>query len=207
MPTLLITIYVGFDLPIRFLKVSGANLPYKEEIFLGLGLIILIINIRRTIRRWMGIRIVNRKERFKWNTAMSAERKSRVRTYLILEVIVFGSVATGLYVITPEAWMPAVGFMFAVIDNIIFAIYGGSNDRYRMGLSSKAIIAADRDVNVVYFNGLRKVTIHQDSIYFDYIKGLQLDFPVNCIPAEQMDEFFSELEQLINKDKVFVSRG
>jgi hypothetical protein len=80
------------------------------------------------------------------------------------------------------------------------------NHWFRIGLSSKALIVADREVTLLYFNGLRKVTIHQSSIYFDYIKGLQLSFPLDCIPEDRMDEFFQELEGSINKDKVFFSK-
>lgn len=207
LPTLLIAIFVGFDLPVTFLRVSGKDLPYREEIFLGIGLLILMINMRRSIRRWMGLRIVNKQEKFKWNVAVSPSRKKRVLTYLILEIAVFTFIGIGFYVVTPLAWMPAIGFLYAAVDNLIFSIVGGTGDRYRIGLSSKALIAADRDVNVLYFTGLRKVTIHQQSIYFDYIKGLQLSFPIECIPETKLDEFLSELEGLIDRDKVFFSRS
>lgn len=207
LPTLLIAVFVGFDLPITFLRVSGKDLPLREEIFLGIGLLVLIINMRRSIRRWMGLRIVKKQERFKWNVPMSPSRRKRVLTYLILEIVVFTCISIGLYAITPLAWMPALGFLFAAVDNTIFAIVGGTNERYRVGLSSKAIIAADRDVNVLYFTGLRKVTIHQQSIYFDYIKGLQLSFPIECIPETRLDEFLVELEGMIDRDKVFFSRS
>ena len=46
-PTMLITIIVGFDLPLTFLKTSGSEMPYREEIFLGFGLVIFMINLRR----------------------------------------------------------------------------------------------------------------------------------------------------------------
>lgn len=204
--TLTVAIFVGFDLPIQFLRVSGANLPYRQEIFLGLGVIILIINLRRTIRRWMGMRIVQKTSRFKWNVAVSAPRRARIATYLTLEATVMLAASIGLYVITPEAWMPSIAFFFGVLDNIVFAIVGGSNGRYRVGLSSKALIVADREVILLYFTGLQRVTVHQQSIYFDYIKGLQLSFPTNCIPEDQIDTFFTELEGLIDRDKVFFIR-
>lgn len=204
--TMTVAIFVGFDLPIQFLRLSGANLPYQQEIFLGLGLIILIINLRRTIRRWMGMRIVKNVSKFKWNVAVSKQRKSRIATYLMLEATVMLAAAIGLYLITPEAWLPSVAFLFGVVDNIIFMIVGGSGDRYRVGLSTKALIVADREVILLYFTGLQRVTVHQQSIYFDYIKGLQLSFPTNCIPEDQMDEFFGQLESCVNRDKVFFIR-
>ena len=70
-PTMALAIFVGFDLPIEMIKMSGNNLPYKDYIFLGLGLLILIVILRRSIRRWMGMRIVNQVKKFKWNAEVS----------------------------------------------------------------------------------------------------------------------------------------
>ena len=81
-PTLLLTIFIGFDLPIRILKTSGANLPYREEALLALGLIFFIVILRRTIRRYMGLRIVSKTEKFKWSKLVSKDRKKRVFTLI-----------------------------------------------------------------------------------------------------------------------------
>jgi hypothetical protein len=62
---MILTIFVGFDLPIESLRTSGQQFPYRFEIFLALGLLFLIINIRRSIRRWMGMRLVNQVVKFK----------------------------------------------------------------------------------------------------------------------------------------------
>ena len=208
-PTMLITILIGFDISIDMFKIrtTGAALPYRFEILLGLGLFILIVNVRRSIRRGMGMRLVNQIEKFKWNKPMSLERIKRVRTYNFLEGFVMLFIAVTLYVVSPEAWMPAIGFAFCTIDNLIFTIVGVRGNRFRAGITSKAVITADRDVNLVYFSGLRKVTIHQQSMFFDYIKDLQLSFPVDCLKEEQRDEFFSVLEGQLDKDKVFITKN
>ena len=225
-PTMLFTIVVAFDIPIGFLKkyyvdvtiqqdgtmvsdvyaTTVRQLPYQYEIFLGLGLIVFIINLRRTIRRWMGMRIVNRTNKFKWNTPVNDTRKKRVITYLILEGLVMAFVGTALYVLTPQAWFLGIAYGYVAIDNLIFGIVGAQGNRFRIGLSSKALIVADREVTVLYFKGLRKVSIHQQSIYFDYIKGLQLSFPSDCIQDENRGEFFKLLEDQLDPDRVFFSK-
>ncbi len=204
-PTMLVTIIVGFDLPLTFLKTTGAEMPYREEVFLGFGLVILMINLRRSIRRWVGISMVSKVAKFKWNQPVSATRRKRVFTYLILEILVMAFVAVALYVVSPQAWMPAIGFLFGAFDNVIFSIVGISKNSYRVGLSSKALVIADREVIVLYFNGLRKVSQQQQSIYFDYIKGLQMDFPTDCIQEEHRAEFFKLLEAQMDPERVYFS--
>ena len=205
-PTMLLSIYVGLDLPLAFLKVSGRNLPYKDEIFLGIGLFVLMINLRRSVRRWVGMKIVNKKGKFKWNVPVSRERKKRVSTYLILEATVMLFAGIALFVVCNDAWMPAIGFAYVALDNIIFSIVGIKRNAFRLGLSKKALVVSDRDVILMYFSGLQKVSVQQDSIFFDYAKGLQLSFPSDCIPENRKDEFFDELESLLNRDKVYFSR-
>jgi hypothetical protein len=205
-PTMLFTIAVGFDMPIEFLRTSGQQLPYRFEIFLALGLFIFIILLRRTVRRWMGMRLVNQLEKFKWNQRMSQDRIKRVIVYTIMEAIVLFFVGSTLYRITNEAIFPALAFCFATVDNFIFLAYGVSLKKFRIGVTSKAIIAADREVSLVYFYGLRKISIHQQSLFFDYIKGLQLSFPVDCVPVAEKDAFFEAVEAQVDTNKVFITK-
>lgn len=205
-PTMAVTIFVGFDLPIDFLRTSGANLPYRFEMFLLLGTLIFLVILRRSIKRWMGAQIVKKINRFKWNIPVGQERVKRVMTYLTLEALVMLCIAIGLYSITHEAWPPAVAFALGAIDGLLFGLVGRAKNWFRIGLSSKAVIVADREVSLLYFNGLRKISIHQQSVYFDYIKGLQLSFPIDCIPAGKEEEFYAQLENCINRDKVFFER-
>jgi len=202
-PTMALTVFVGFDLPVEFLKVSGRNLPYRFEAFLLLGLVLLLINLRRTIRRWMGMYIVNKQEKFRWNTEVSRTRRQRVIAYNLLEALVCGAIGIGLYTVTDEAWFPAIGLLFCTADNIVFTFFGIVGHRYRAGVTSKAVILADRDVQVLYFSGLRKISIHQQTIYFDYIKGLQMNIPLDSIPTHDRSVFFEVIEGLVDKDKVF----
>lgn len=203
LPVLLLTIFVGFDLTISFLNTSGARLPYKEYIFLGIGVFILIVNLRRTIRRWMGVSIVSKTTKFLWSTDISKERKQRVVTYTLLEGFVFLAAGLGLYFISEDAWAPALAYSFCFVDNVIFLIL--TRNKHRVALSSKALIVADREVKLLYFTGLRKISIMQQSVYFDYIEGLQLDFPTDCIGEEKQQEFFDAIEKVIDTDRVFIS--
>ena len=205
-PTMLFTIAVGFDMPLEFIKTSGLQLPYRFEIFLGLGLLFFIINLRRTVRRWMGLRLVNQLKKFKWNKQMPQDRIKRVIVYTLMEAIVLFFVGTVLYSVSNEALFVSLAFWFATFDNIIFLIFGTTQKKFRIGVTSKAIISADRDVSLVYLLGLRKISIHQQSLYFEYIKGLQLSFPMDCVPKEAVDEFFNCVEEQLDQNKVFITK-
>jgi len=204
-PTMVIAIFVGYDLPIEFLKTSGATLPFKFELFLTLGIIYYIIIVRRSVRRWMGVKMVGQTEKFKWNVSMGKERKKQVYLYQWLEALLMGCAGVSLYNICPDALIPASAFWYGTVDNMLFLLLGKVKNIYRIGLTSKAVVVADRDVKVLYLSGLRKVTIHQQTVFFDYIKDLQLTFPLTCIPKEDQRNFKDSLEALLDRDKVFFS--
>lgn len=204
-PTMVIAIFVGYDLPIEFLKTSGAQLPYRFEIFLVLGIIFSIIIVRRSVRRWMGVKMVSQTEKFKWNEAMGEGRKKQVYLYQSLEALLMTFAGLSLYAICPEAWIPTAALLFGSFDNLLFLFMGKGKNIYRIGLTSKAIVVADRDVKVLYFSGLRKVTIHQQTVFFDYIKDLQMTFPLNCIDIKDRTNFKNSLEAQLDRDKVFFS--
>ena len=204
-PTLVIAIFVGYDLPIEFLKTSGASLPFKFQIFLSLGIIYYIIIVRRSVRRWMGVAMVSKTEKFKWNVSMGEGRRKQVFLYQWLEALIMSSGGISLYYVCPDAIAPASALWVGSLDNLIFMILGQTKKLYRIGLTSKAVVVADREVKVLYLSGLRKVTIHQQTVFFDYIKDLQMTFSLTCIPKEDQVDFKNTLESLVDRDRVFFS--
>lgn len=201
---MLVAIYIGFDLPLTFLNTSGANYEYGEHILLGFGLLFSLINIRRSIKRWMGLIIVSKAQKFKWSGKISETRKSRVITYTVLEAVVMACVAYGLYQLTPFSWLASAGLLYGTLDNVIFLFIGLK--KFSVGLTSKAVIVADREVVVLYFKGLRKVSVQQQTVYFDYIKGIQLRFPYDCIKEDERKGFMESLENQLDLNTVFVSK-
>lgn len=207
-PTMLLAIFVGFDNPVPFLNTSGENLAYRHELFIVLGIFLLLINIRRSIRRWVAMRLVNQLPKYKWNTVVSKERVSRIYYYNFLEALVMFSAGFAVYSLTSIAWMPLIGLSFGAIDGIFFAIYGAKRDRFRVGLTPKALLAGDRDVVIIYFLGLRKISFQQKTLFFDFKEeGMQFRFPIDLIPEEKREEFFTELRNSVDQSKVYFSNN
>ena len=93
MPALAFTIIVGFDIPIDFLKGSGANLSYRHIVFYVLAGILALLIGRRSVHHWVGVGMTKNPNRFIWCSEIGKERKRQVRLYLIIEAIVAGCFA------------------------------------------------------------------------------------------------------------------
>jgi hypothetical protein len=202
-PTMAFAIFVGFDLPIEFLHTTAGQLPYRDGIFIGFALVSLLLILRRSASRWMGVGMTRKPERFVWCTDIGSERKKQVRMYLIIEAVIALCFAYAIYTITPESWVVAVVYGLLCLDQLVFLFV--AMPWFRIGVTQKAVVVADRELRVLYFSGLRRVESHQQTIYFEYIEDLQLFFPTNCIPEGKYDEFRGALESRVNRDRVFFS--
>ena len=147
--------------------------------------------------------IVNKTTRFSWNEVVSNDRKQRIIVYTLLEVLIMSSLASALYFIMGSNRIPGIILYAFSLESLIFLLVGLQN-KFRVGISSRAVIVADREVTVVYFSGLQKITIGNESIYFDYIKDLQLSFPTDCIDSQLLDSFKTGVREMIDKDKVLI---
>jgi hypothetical protein len=202
-PILALAIFIGFDIPFDSFGITGTEIPYRFEVFAGLGFVLFLIQLRRSTRRWMALSMVAKLNRFQWNQPVSGPRKKRVATYNLIEVTVMVVLSYGLYTITKESIVPAIVFLAFGLDSLVFTLVG--RNKYRVGLSSKAILVADREIILIYFVGLRKVAIQQQTVYFDYINNLQLTFPLDCIEEHNKHDFFEALHNVIDMDRVFFS--
>lgn len=204
-PTLAFTIFVAFDLPVDFLRTTGAQLPYRDVVFICLAVVSLLLLLRRSVHRWVGVGMTRKPERFIWCTNVGSERKKQVRLYLIIEAAVALCYALVTYKLTEEAWVVSLVYGLLFLDQLMFLFI--AMPWFRVGVTHKAVVIADREVKVLYFSGLRRVELHQQTIYFEYIEDLQLFFPQNCIPEGQYTDFRQALESRVNRDKVYFSDG
>jgi len=185
------------------MHISGRQIPYQQFIFLGFAVIYFAILAWRSVRRWMGMYIVNKKERFKWNKVISSKRFKRIVLYTLLEAGIMSALGYSIYKLTGIHHPPCIVLFVFSIENIFFLLVGSRN-KFRVGVSSKAVIASDREVTIGYFSGLRQVTLGTESIYFDYINELQLSFPTDCIDDVSVDSFRSSVKNMIDRDRVLV---
>lgn len=204
-PTLLYAIFVGFDLPLEMLKTTGAQLPYQLLSSGILGALLFIPTFWRSMKRWYGISLLRQESRFLWNQPISAVRKQRAITYNLLEGAVLLSLCLGVFAIYNQGWPIYLAYGIAFLDTVIYTLIGAKGKAWRVGITKKAVVLADREVKVVYFTGLRKIQQSQQTLYFNYIKDLQLDMPI--VAAQNQREFLENLLAQVNHDKVYVDQS
>ena len=119
-PTFGVAIFAGFDLPVEFLKSSGNNLPFLSQIFLAFAVLFFMINGRRAMKRWTGLRMVNQQSKFQWNHEIDKKRKSQVNMYLIMEGIVYLLIAFAFHYLTDKAIYVSIVFVVIGLDHILF---------------------------------------------------------------------------------------
>ena len=205
LPILALTVFVGRDLPMELLKTSGANLPYKTAIFAFLASVIFLLVFKRSLKRWVGMKMLLQTSRFEYNVEVSKSRKQRVILYTLLESAVMLMLSLAVFEVCKEAQFVSLAYGLGVIDAWMFCIIGYKLKGFRVGVTKKAMVHADRDVRAAYFLGLRKLSISQDTLYFDYIKDLKLHVPVNSV--DEPKELLHAILQQTDSEKVYVEES
>jgi len=202
LPTFLLTIFVGYDLPIESLRMQATEIPYLPYIFLGLAAVLFVLSLRRTLRRWSGLYLVNQRSKYVFNAEIKIERKKRVVVYTVLESVILAYLGYAYTAITPLAIAPSIVMYVFSVEGIIFLSYGLLAKKFRVGITSKAVLVADREVSVLYFSGLRQISISQQTVYFEYIGNLQMNFPVDCLDGQNKSDFFETLRGQVDENRV-----
>jgi len=190
--------FFGFTIP-------GEEFEYGNTIFLTVALLLGFLGGFKSYRKWMGLFIIKQEKKFIFTSPISKERKSRVGLYNYLEII-FLLLFTLFYLnfITTVTWL-AVAFMLITLEHIISTVVGLHLNNYGVGITNKAIVRADREVDAIYFKGLSRITQQQDQLLFEYSTGLVLEIPLSVIPKKRKAEFLKTLQVKAPKEKVFYS--
>jgi hypothetical protein len=201
-PVFALSIFISFDLPIELLKTSGKNLPFLHYYYVGFAILIFWVGAKRSFKRWIGVRMINQTSKFQWNEEIDVKRKKQVNMYLMIEGILHLLTAFALFALTSKSLILALVFLVLAIDHFVFLCIGNIKNAWRLGVTNKAIVVAERDFKILYYSGLRRVSVHQQTIFFDYIKDLQLAISVDDISVENRKDFKRVLEQKVDRSKV-----
>lgn len=190
--------FFGFTIP-------GEEFEYGEYIFISVALLLALLAGFKSYRKWMGIFIIKQTSKFLFTTPISEERKSRVGMYNYLEII-FLLLFSFFYLnfITTVTWL-AVVYVLITLEHIINTVVGFHLNNYGLGITNKAIVRADREIDAIYFKGLSRITQQQDQLLFEYSTGLVLEIPLSVIPQDRKADFFKLLQEKAPKEKVFYS--
>lgn len=180
-------------------------MQYEGIVFGVAATLIFLIGAFRSSRKWSGIRIVNKLDRFQFNTIISKERMKRAAVINLIEMFGFLLIAIVLLIFSIHAIYVALIFFIFILDSLWNTFRGVVQKKYRIGMTKKAIVAVDREVIPIYFKGLKQITLERDILYFEYVNDLVLDLHLSSVPPQKIDEFLQLLRKNVDDKKVFFS--
>lgn len=205
--TLPVALSVGLneDFTILGFTIEGEEFAYGEIVFAASAGLLLILGGLKAVRKWMGLRLIAQKDKFSFITPISDKRKKRVALYSGLEVVflIFWSIV--FYLMANAAWPLVVALLFLALEHTLNVFIGLKLNKYGIGITNKALLRVDREVDVLYFSGLQKISFQQQNIFFEYINDLALFIPLDAIPEDKKTEFDLILKEKINPERVYYS--
>lgn len=183
---------IVFDLSFSTATLKG--MPYTFEICLGFTVIIFLMGFLRMKRKWQGAKDMKHFKGFHFvrQVAKPALNSALIYAYaeavfIIIAIILFTIMAR----LEPNLMLPMVAVLaFILFEGIIFIariMRGGIS--FRLGINKKAVAFFNREMNLYYYTGLKRIELHQDMINFQYKDDLNLLLPVQVIKPEDRAAF------------------
>jgi hypothetical protein len=186
------------------------GLPYKFEIITTLTLIVLMLGLIRTHRRWQGTRDMKRYSNFIYVTGVDRSQLQQGILVTSLEVLFFIAVilfCTMYLELSPEFVLPMIGVLaFISLESLVFIVrlaIGGT--AFRAGFNEDVIAYFDREMHLFYYTGLQRVELNQkDLINFQYRDGLHITFATDAIPKAERKVFRDALVSMLETKNVYI---
>ncbi len=186
------------------------DIKFLREICLGLILVIGLFGWLRIQRRWTGIKDIKSFNKFVYKTPLSKKAKAMVVMFSAMELI-FLSFFVGLFVKelpfdVDQVLLPIiVVLVIIIVEIIIFTVYAfKSKNILIMGVNKNLIAFFDREIHIVYFDGLQRISVYQNRLHFKYKLDLNIFVEIDYIPQENLIDFKKSLESVLLKKEVFI---
>ncbi|MFT5818934.1 MAG: hypothetical protein ACI8ZM_000155 [Crocinitomix sp.] len=195
---IVLAIFTIFSMLIVFdLSFSSATLkgmPYTFEICLSFAVVIFLLGFLRIKRKWQGAADMKHFKGFHFVRQVSKPGLNHSLIYAYAEavfIIVAIFVFWIMWHLEPRLMLPMlIVMLFLLLEGIVFIarlMRGGP--AFRLGINSKAVAFFNREMNLFYYTGLRRIEIHQDMINFQYKDDLNLLLPLQIIKVEDRVAF------------------
>ena len=203
--TLPFALAVGLNEDFTFfgMNIPGEEFAYKDWFFILIAAVVFLLGATKASRKWSALAVVKQKSRFLFAANISAKRKNSIVLFGGLEWLFILLVGTFFLIITRETWVIALVLFIMLFEHILHLSYGLISNKFGVGMTSKAIVAADRSYVVIYFHGLKKVIKQQNNLLFDYGNNLVLELDLDRMEPEQQALFIIELKKIANPKRVF----
>lgn len=186
------------------------DIKYLKEICFGLIVVTGLFGLLRIQRRWTGIKDIKKFKKFVYKTPLSKKAKALIIMFSSMEII-FLSFFIGLFLkelhldinnyLTPMIMVLSI----IIAEIIIFTIYAfKSKNVLIMGVNTNLIAFFDREIHIVYFDGLQRISVYQNRLHFKYKLDLNIFVELDYIPQKNLLEFKQNLESVLQKKDVFI---
>ena len=185
------------------------GMPFKIEITAGLALLLLLLGSLRVKRRWLGMKDIKEYSKFTFVVPISKTAKN----HAIVATAIEGTFMFALFFLCfkmmrlePQFAIPMMAvtslLMLEVLLFILRIRRGGAG--FRIGVSPQVIALFNREIQLYYFTGLKRVELLEGRINLQYKDDLNLILPTDNIAKEDRKAFRDELIKVLEPKNVFI---
>ncbi|MGV6860955.1 MAG: hypothetical protein ACWA41_04235 [Putridiphycobacter sp.] len=186
------------------------QIKFLKEISIGIIVVVALLGFIRIKRRWVGVKDIKAFNKFEYVSPLSKKAKTMVVMFGVME-IVFLSFFVALFLKElpldiDHLLLPMMGILLLLILEIIaFTLYSFNAKNVNIiGINKNLITYFDREIHIVFFDGLQRISIYQNRLHFKYKLDLNIFVELDFVPKENLLTFKAELEKVLLAKGVFI---
>lgn len=178
------------------------KIPYAREIMMVVAGLVALLLLFKTIGKWRSLRIISKRSNdLLYCEAVSPELRFRIQLYEWLDVGLYAALGCFLSFTAYPGFYLGVVLLAAALEGIVFLL--SNTKRFRLAITSKAVILATNRPNVIRVARLRSVLNKSGDFGFEYRDGQVHKLETQWIQKSSRGEFISVLTRLVEEKGVF----
>ena len=176
------TLFVHNDL--SFGTLQFGRVKYQEEIYLGLGAVMVVLSVLSMQNRWMGVSIFGRKKskyNFIYDEPIGNSGFKWQLVFSMLELLFLG--LFGYYFIVTHRYADLLGIVLILwgVEQLLFLLI--NRNKLRVAVSENMVVFSGRQINIYPIKGLNEIERSFDKLMYRYKSGAVKPFPYYVISS------------------------
>ncbi|MFD1551511.1 hypothetical protein DNU06_03595 [Putridiphycobacter roseus] len=197
-----------YDLGFSVYEVN--DIPNIQAIVYGISALFLLLGLIRIKRRLDGKKDIRNFKQFVFAVPI-AKNQINLSTLLISIELLFGFFFLFILLLIRNLDDALLTLPLLIIVSVLLLeslvyliIFRSKRKAFKIGVSPKFVAYFDREMHLYYYKGLKRVEVYQNMLNFRYKKDLNLFLNLDVIPEEQKENFFNNLNAVLDTEVVFI---
>lgn len=202
-PCFILVCAIAFEIEISVYR--AVDIPYQQEIFTGLGILMAVVLVPYTISRWTSLRVLKKSSRETrlFSSSFSANGNRWIILYGVMESIFSLALGVSMLILLDAAIVPATVLCIRAAENLLFVLL--NQKLFGIVITPEHLVVAGRGIRIVPLKNIKMAESRYDEVHLITHIGSNKVVPVGNLNMQQQTDFFDALSTVAGSHQIFLN--